>query len=471
MRGEASAAPVHSTEDMQQQEIEWRTPLDAFAPLAARDGAVLLHGGARANEAHWSFIAAGSARTIRLSNGATLIDGEDSLRSPFEALADVHARRRTAAEIACGSPFASGLVGFVGYECGRLVEPSAKGPSSHYALPDFWFRAYDAVAAFDRRSRRAFVLGRGRAAVERLESALGRARECEHVKQFEFSAAASNFTETAYRRAVAEIIERIAAGDLFQANLSQQIRLISLTPFDPYAYFVAMSCESSAAFGAYLNCGGAQILSFSPERFFSVTRREAGRLSILAEPIKGTRPRGATPEADARLLAELAADEKERAENVMIADLTRNDLSKICEDRSIREEAICEPVSHQGVHHLVSRISGSLRSDVSAADALTALFPCGSVTGAPKVEAMKTIAEIEPTGRGPYCGAIGWLDDRGGADFSVAIRIAVVEGARISIPVGGGVTLRSDPVAEYEETIAKARPLLRALGREGLDRA
>ena len=145
----------------------------------------------------------------------------------------------------------------------------------------------------------------------------------------------------------------------------------------------------------------------------------------------------------------------------------RNDLSKICEDHSIQEEAICEAVTHASVHHLVSRISGVLRPGLGAVEALAALFPCGSVTGAPKVEAMKVIAALENSGRGPYCGAIGYMDDAGDADFSVAIRIAIVEKNRLSIPVGGGVTLRSDPGAEYEETLAKARQFLRIAGLQG----
>jgi len=149
----------------------------------------------------------------------------------------------------------------------------------------------------------------------------------------------------------------------------------------------------------------------------------------------------------------------------------RNDLSRICRDGTVHEDFICKLVSHAAVHHMVSRISGDLRPGLSAVDALKALFPCGSITGAPKVQAMKAIGEVEKRGRGPYCGAIGYMDDRGGAEFSVAIRTAIVthggDGAEILIPVGGGVTIRSDPEAEYRETLVKAKTILSALSLDG----
>lgn len=457
---------------MVQREIEWRSPLAAFAPLAQRDGAALLHGGDAAEAAQWSFIAAEPARRIECRNGVTIVDGEPVERSPFDALRALHAERRRADDGgSAAAPLRTGLIGFAGYECGRFVEPSAAGPASPYRIPDFSFGAYDAIAAFDRRKRYAFVSGRTKAAAERLETLLGGDAEKEQVLAHSFAFRGSNFSRDDYRAAVAEVVERIRSGELFQANISQRICAAAHTTIDPYALFRLASATSSAAFGAFLQHGASQILSLSPERFFVVTRNGDARLAIVAEPIKGTRPRGATREDDERLLNELIADPKDRAENIMIADLTRNDLSRICEDHSVREEAICEAATHATVHHLVSRISGVLRRELNAADALAAMFPCGSITGAPKAQAMKVIAEIERSGRGPYCGAIGYIDDRGGADLSVAIRLAIVEGERMAIPVGGGVTLRSDPQAEHDETLAKARQFLRLVGIEDLVQA
>ncbi len=449
---------------LKQVEIAWRSPVDAFAAIASRPGAALLHGGDAARDAGWSFIAANPVRRIESARGETRIDDERVSASPFKALANLLAERQTDGSTDCGAPLASGCVGFAGYECGGAIEPRSVGPATPYCLPDFSFAAYDAIAAFDRSSRRAYLVGRTTAAVDALGDVLKNEGASCQEPDFDFARLSSNFTREAYNAAVAAVIEKIRAGDLFQANISQRLEARASGEIDAFALFKAASVDSSASFGAFLQHGSTQILSLSPERFFAVRPRAAGGFSIVAEPIKGTKPRSANAEQDLEALEALVRDPKERAENIMIADLTRNDLSRLCADHTVIEEAVCEAVSHATVHHLVSRISGVLREGLSAADAFGVLFPCGSVTGAPKIEAMKAIAEIERSGRGPYCGAIGYFDDRGGADLSVAIRMAVVEREKISIPVGGGVTLRSDPQTEYDETLAKAQHLLRCIG-------
>ena len=445
------------------REIDWRSPMGAFAPLAQERGAILLTSGATARAVGWAIIVAFPAGTIARSEGKTTIDGVLTDVSPFALLKDMH-RRRAEDASDVDAPFASGLLGYAGYECGALVEPSVALPRTPYALPDFHFGAYDACAAFDVERRRVFLISRNEAAGERLAAALGAPGDAWRPAANRFSPPHFAVSAEDYERAVDGAIARIRDGEFYQANLSQRFFVEAQAPFDPFSLFASAAAASSAAYGAFLQLGVAQILSLSPERFFAVRRNSDRRLSIVAEPIKGTRPRSDIPQEDARLLSELMADPKDRAENIMIADLTRNDLSRICEDHTVREESICEAVSLASVHHLVSRISGVLREDLGAVDALEALFPCGSITGAPKIQAMKAIADIERIGRGPYCGAIGYLDDRGAADFSVAIRIAIAEGRRVATPVGGGVTLRSDPGTEYQETIAKARAWLGAFG-------
>ncbi|MBB5517235.1 anthranilate synthase component I family protein [Amphiplicatus metriothermophilus] len=452
------------------REIDWRAPLDAFAPLAGEPWAALLHGGARARETGWSILVAFPARRLEARGGAAFLDGERIDAAPFAALRALADARRLEAAPAplADAPFASGLVGFIGYEMGGELEPTAAGPASPFTLPDMAFGAYDAAAVFDRKARRCFVAGRRASAVERLAGALGRAptpaRPPPAIRLL-----ASNFSADAYERAIAGVIERIRDGALFQANLARRLRAEADAPLDAFAVFQRLA-EGDAPFAAILQHGDGTIVSNSPERFFSL-RRERGGWRARAEPIKGTRPRGRDPAEDDALARALLASAKDRAENVMIADLARNDLSRVCRDGSIREEAVCALVSHESVHHLVSRVSGLLRPGLGAVDAVEALFPCGSITGAPKVEAMKTIAAVEGVGRGPYCGAIGYIDDRGGADFSVAIRTMIVEGATATFPVGGGITLRSDPQAEYHETETKARGLLAALGLSGKARA
>lgn len=438
-------------------EIDWREPLSAFAPLAGEVGAHLLHGGDRSHAAEWSIITAFPATVLTAEKGGA---------NPFPELDELLGERfAERSDEASELPFVSGAVGFIGYEAARFCEPCLELPPAPFAFPDVALGLYDAAALFSRVKRRAYVVGRSDAACRRLRNALGVDR-LPAPGAGQFGPLSSNFTEAEYREAVAAAIENILDGDFYQANLSHQLAVSALGDVSPFDLFRRLAEGSDAFHGAFLQYGNGAVLSNSPERFFRVEPAAYGRRRIVAEPIKGTRPRGSDPEEDAKLANALLCDPKDRAENIMIADLLRNDLSRICRDGTISEDAVCALMTLANVHHLVSRISGVLRDDVSAADIFTALFPCGSITGAPKIEAMNAIARIEQTGRGPYCGAIGYIDDSGVMDFAVAIRTLMVENARVVMPVGGGVTLRSNPQDEYEETIVKARGALAALGRQ-----
>ena len=433
------------------REIPWRSPYAAFAPLDGVAGAHLLHGGDRRGDG-WSIIVAAPADVLVLSNGDA-----DAWLNEVERISKA---RRTHRERP-SAPFASGLVGYVGYEALAGLEPTLDLPPSPYALPDAQFGVYDAAAVFSRDERRAFVTARSGAAGDKLEALLG-SQEPTTESVTEWGALSSNFTRDAYVAAVSDVIERIRNGDFFQANIAQTLRARSHEPFSPFALLRRLAGESDAFFAAMFQYTDGVIISNSPERFFSLDA--AGR--ITSEPIKGTRPRRRDSGEDNALAQGLLADPKDRAENVMIADLVRNDLSRICESHSIREEAICELMTLSRVHHLVSRIAGRLQEGSGISDVFCALFPAGSITGAPKIEAMETIGEKERYGRGPYCGAFGYIDDAGGADFAVAIRTMMIDAERreIAIPVGGGITLRSDPGAEYEETLVKASAALSAFG-------
>lgn len=266
----------------------------------------------------------------------------------------------------------------------------------------------------------------------------------------------------AYEEAVRAVAARIRNGDIFQANISRRLTAwfdgtLSPEEIDGLGrqLFQRMAENQSGAFAAYLPVGSGAILSLSPELFLKVDGR-----SVVAEPIKGTAPRHDDADRDAEAARALLASEKDRAENIMIADLLRNDLSKVCDDHSIVEEAICALRTLPSVHHLYSRIVGRLRTEVTGIDALLAAFPCGSVTGAPKHRAMQVIASLEGEGRGPYCGAILYQEKGGPLIVSVPIRTGilfpVVGGARLDFRVGGGITLLSDPSAEFEETEDKA---------------
>nr|WP_305888982.1 anthranilate synthase component I family protein [Parvularcula maris] len=254
----------------------------------------------------------------------------------------------------------------------------------------------------------------------------------------------------AFEEKVEKVRRSIARGDYFQANISRR----DSAWFEHYSGLPrqAVSFALQQRFGAHIEVPGFSVLSASPELFLSL---EEG--TLRAEPIKGTRPRGATPEEDQALLEALQADPKDRAENIMIADLMRNDLAKVCEDGTMDEPVICGVRTLPHVHHLYSRIEGRLRVGLPFAEALRAAFPCGSVTGAPKLAAMRAIAELEGEGRGPYCGTV-FAVTKERAVASVAIRTAVADHrrGRIDARSGGGITWRSEPAAEYAETEAKA---------------
>ncbi|TVP95890.1 MAG: anthranilate synthase component I family protein [Planctomycetaceae bacterium] len=265
----------------------------------------------------------------------------------------------------------------------------------------------------------------------------------------------SNFTSAGLRAAIAEIIDGIRQGDTFQVNLAQ--RLIHPFSGSPAELYLRLRETNPAPLGGYLNGGDFQVLSSSPEGFL---RFRDGQ--VETRPIKGTTPRTGDPAVDRDLAKVLSASDKERAENVMIVDLMRNDLSPVCEDDSVEVTQLCRVESYAFVQHLVSVVRGKLVAGVTPIDALAACFPGGSVTGAPKIEAMRTIARLEPNRRGPYCGSLGYASAGGAAEFNILIRTVTVADGWCQVPVGGGITAGSDPASEERETWVKAEGMLRA---------
>jgi len=268
----------------------------------------------------------------------------------------------------------------------------------------------------------------------------------------------SNFTRRDYESAVGRIRDYIAAGDVYQVNLAQRFRC-SFTGA-PLELYRRLRARSPAPFGTYLALGDMTVASISPERFL---RLDPATRAAEARPIKGTRPRGVTPAEDAALAEALAASEKDRAENVMIVDLLRNDLGKVCRPGSIVVPELYALESHATVHHLVSTVAGVLADGADAFDLLRAAFPGGSITGAPKIRAMEIIAELERAPRGVYCGAIGYVSATGAMDLNIPIRTVVLQSGVASFHAGAGIVWDSDPAAEYDETLAKARALIDAV--------
>jgi para-aminobenzoate synthetase component 1 len=268
----------------------------------------------------------------------------------------------------------------------------------------------------------------------------------------------STFDQAGYEKAVARVVEYILAGDVFQVNLSQ--RFEAPASGDPFELYRTLRTINPAPFSAFLDFGDTVIASASPERFL---RYDPTTRAVETRPIKGTRPRGGTPGEDAALIEALRTSAKDRAENVMIVDLLRNDLSRVCEPGSVEVPSLLAVETHPTVHHLVSTVTGTLEQGRTVRDLLRATFPGGSVTGAPKIRAMEIIAELEPTRRGPYCGSIGYWSLTGALDTSIVIRTYVVVGDTVYFHAGGGIVADSNPQAEYRETMDKAKALMEAL--------
>jgi para-aminobenzoate synthetase component 1 len=272
----------------------------------------------------------------------------------------------------------------------------------------------------------------------------------------------SSFSPEDYRRAVGRARRYIFAGDVYQVNLSQRFQLpLACNPFDAY---LRLRSHNPAPFAAYLNLPEGQVLSASPERFLRFDPR--GR-RVQTRPIKGTRPRGRTPVEDEAMARELLKSEKDRAENVMIVDLERNDLGRVAEIGSVRVMELASLETLPTVFHLTSTVEATLREDRDPVDLLLATFPGGSITGAPKIRAMEIIDELEPTARSVYTGAIGRIGFDGSLDLNIAIRTIVVKGRAAYFQAGGGIVADSDPEMEYRETLHKARALRDALTASG----
>ncbi len=358
------------------------------------------------------------------------------------------------------------------YELAHRLEPSllkSKRPASDE--PDVTLAFYDTLVVHDYHEGSTKIVCAG--GERRLQETLDALKEA-----FEIASAArdawrlspatikSNLTRDEYMAAVVRIKEHIAAGDIYQANLTQQFTCRLAPETTPEAVFWRLRRDHPASFAAFLRRRDDVVISASPERFLHVTPSDGAGRMVEAWPIKGTRPRGRTAIEDANLRAELTASEKDRAENVMIVDLMRNDLGRVCRYGSVEVAELCALEEHPTLFHLVSRVRGRLRDEVTAGDLLRAAFPCGSITGAPKIRAMQIINETETAPRGLSMGAIGYFSPDGSLDLNVAIRTMTVRGSVARFNVGGGVVADSSPALEYEESLLKARALVHALGGE-----
>jgi para-aminobenzoate synthetase component 1 len=465
-------------------ELDATAPMDAAEALRDLPGLALLESARPGRKSRWSYLTA---------DPVALLEAPAAGTDPFAEARRLVARLDRGAptptsaappttEDADSPPFLGGLVGYLAYDLGHALERLPTIAADDQGLPLLRLALHDWVVAWDRRTGRAWLAGRAfdgdagalddrlRAVRDRLATGptamptptAGQLRaEALAADGFSFT---SSLDRAAYETGVEQVRAAIARGDIYQANLTRRLA----TPFggDPWPLYRALRTGDPALFATYLDLGPAAdgalraIASASPEPFLSVDR--GGR--VQTDPIKGTRPRGETPEEDRALAAELLASGKDRAENVMIVDVLRNDLGRVCRPGTVRVPRLCRLERTAAVQHLVSTVTGRLAPGRDAFDLLGASFPGGSITGAPKIRAMEILEELEPVRRGPYTGAALWVGPDGAMGSSILIRTLVADGRRLSIHVGGGITWQSDPAAEWDETVAKARGPLRAIG-------
>jgi anthranilate synthase component I len=426
---------------------------------------VFLDSAAQGPLAQFSLLAAQpTASLTRDAHGGLTTDGLTATPGGFLDNLDAWLRRErheTPAELAT-LPFVGGWIVYLGYEMAAETEPHLKLPASSSAYSAFALRV-STFALHDHATDKVFAVAADGdvAAHEDLVQALTQASQRPVVEPG--TPALASLCEEEPERFLAQVrvaLEHVAAGDIYQANLSRAWRLRLADAAQLPKVYPALRLANPAPFAARVSWMGQSIFSSSPERLLRVVGRE-----ISTRPIAGTRARQGSESRDRAALAELVQHPKERAEHVMLIDLERNDLGRVCEAGSVRVDEYMVTESYAHVHHIVSNVRGRLRADADAVDALRALFPGGTITGCPKFRCMQIIAALEGEGRGAYTGSLGWLGTNGDADFNILIRTLTQRGLDLELRAGAGIVADSDPERELEETRAKARGLLRAFDR------
>jgi para-aminobenzoate synthetase component 1 len=457
----------------------WTREIPSIEPVAAAAALSRLPGLAFLDSAmthdtlgQVSVLAADPFGRFRCRDGRASLDGRELPGAPLDALRACLAPYRID-PVPDLPAFPGGAIGYVAYDFGQSLERSAIPPRRAGLCDDIALNLYDTLLAIDHATGSCRLIATGfpetepAARADRAQARLDAfAALLEGASRTELPPPSSgplawhsNFSRQAYEKAVETVRDYIRAGDIYQANIAQRFTAALPPGFDPFACYRRLRAANPATFGAYLVFEGLTVASSSPERFLKLSGR-----AVETRPIKGTVRRVADRQEDRRLAEALQADPKERAENIMIVDLLRNDLSRICEPHSVKVPVLCGLESYASVHHLVSVVTGTLRAGLDALDLVGATFPGGSITGAPKLRAMDIITEIEGDARELYCGAIGAIGFDGSLDTSIAIRTVFMNEEIAVLQAGGGVTLLSEPGREYDETLTKAARVFQAFG-------
>ena len=452
------------------QEITYLEPSIAFRAFADHPGAILLESAQKQPDfGRYSFLMADPWQVLELRQGKTYLDNQEYSMPFFDLLQDQLTQYKSL-HINEFPPFQGGVAGYLGYETGQLLETLPPAEHNELNMPDAWLGFYDALIAFDHQQQRAWIVSTGLPAVddarsmraqqrlEWLETMVQAVDRTPFQKIWSSTAIKSDVSQVNYCTAVQQVIDFIYAGDIYQANYSRRLRTElppNVTAYDLYEQLIKVN---PAPFAAFIHTNDGIIASASPERFLKLNQQQ-----VETKPIKGTSRRSKDPIADQQAAATLLASEKDRAENLMIVDLMRNDLSRVCLPHSVQVPRLLALESYENVHHLVTTIVGTLKPHHGAVDLLKTTFPGGSITGAPKIRAMEIITTLEKEARGPFYGTIGYIGFSEMMDTNIVIRTFIVQDEKVTFQVGGGIVADSNPQEEYDESTTKALGLIKAL--------
>ncbi len=460
-------------------EIPYQDPIHLFALFNQNEWSILFdsanHADPYQNTNQYSYIAVSPFKTFILKNGA-LNNSQEKITDPFYVL-NKYMQQFKIEKVPDLPPFQGGIAGYFSYDLCHYLEKIPYAPIDDMYYPDLAVGLYDIVISFDHRKRQAWLISTGfpeKETVTAMARANSRLKELLLVLKHKQNSIlqkypmtycekdiSTNFNKESYMGIVRKAQEYILNGDIFEVNLSQRFNAYLQDGLNPFLLYQRLRKINPAPFAAYLNLGETILASASPERFILLENSE-----VETRPIKGTIRRGQSLDEDNKLAEKLINSKKDHAENVMIVDLMRNDLSRVCEDDSVYVEKLCGLESFATVHHLVSVIKGKLALKANATDLLAMTLPGGSITGAPKIRAMQIISELEPNRRGPYCGCIGYISFAGDMDTSIIIRTYAIRDGMITFQTGGAIVLDSDPEQEYQETLDKAQALNQTLMNE-----
>lgn len=421
----------------------------------------------------YSYIATSPFLTIKSKENNVFLNEDKLVGNPFDALKE-QLQAYKSSSVKDLPPFQGGAVGYFAYDLFHHLENIPKAQHDEIDIPDMCVGFYDCIIAFDHSLKKAWIISQGfpetdpalrqQYAEKRANTLLEKIHKTNtpkanvHWHQPNSASITSNFNQNDYCEAIQKTIDYIYAGDILQANITQCFSSHLPNGVSSIDLYTALRVKNPAPFSAFLHFEEVCIASASPERFLCLNNGQ-----VETRPIKGTRPRGRTIEEDRQLADDLMSSEKDHAENTMIVDLMRNDLSRVCDADSVIVKQLCGLESYEAVHHLVSVVEGKLAPNKNAIDLLKATFPGGSITGAPKLRAMEIIYEIEPTARGAYCGSIGYIGFNGNMDMSIVIRTYTIKEDRVYFQAGGGIVADSNPQAEYKESLIKAHALKKVL--------